>query len=439
MPASPLAARRFLFGTNSYNAHAQQMALALDEAGALAAYVTSGVDSYRTPFGRAVRRLAAAVPGVDRELSRRAPLPIDPDRIRSRWLWELARVAASRAGISEQIVDRIWERQEWSLDRACARQMQRDDIDGFIGVEHGALAALGAARRAGKPAIVTFMSPHHAAYERWVQPEYATFPELDTESRRALSALAIGRDARRDREARLADWVVTGSYFTTRSLVDAGISIDKILTVPLAGPPAVDDSRLPATPPPTFKVVYVGGISVAKGAHYLLSAWKTLAPGNAELHCYGRMLLPEHVWRAAKSGPGGESITFHGSIPARELPNVYLTASLLVLPTLYDGYGLVVSEALAHGLPVITTTNAGSADAIDEGRTGFVIAPADDDALTATLQYCIAHPREIFAMRKAALTAARQRTWKVFRGRFIEQLAQAVGHSSSASPESSRH
>jgi glycosyltransferase involved in cell wall biosynthesis len=339
--------------------------------------------------------------------------------------------------VNERVVDWIWERQEWSLDRACARWMHRDDVDGFVGVEHGALAALGAARRAGKPGIVTFMSPHHSAFERWVEPEYATFPELDTEARRALSTLAVARDARRDSEARVADWIVTGSSFTTKSLIDAGVDAGKILTVPLAGPPAVDESRLPRTQPGITKVIYVGPVSVRKGAHYLLSAWKTIAPKNVELHCYGKMLLPEHVWRAAKNGPGGDSITFHGSIPARELASVYLNASVLVLPTLCDGYGLVVSEALSHGLPVITTSNAGSADAVDEGKTGFIIPPADDDALTMALQWCVDNPDALFEMRRPALAAARLRTWKEFRRLFISQLERAMRQASSASPSSS--
>jgi len=278
------------------------------------------------------------------------------------------------------------------------------------------------------------MSPHHGAYRRWVEPEYVTFPEVDSDERRALSALAIARDQRRDDEAATADWVITGSSFTTRSLIEAGVSPAKILTVPLAGPPAVDSSRLPAKAPAVTRFVYVGPVSVRKGAHYLLSSWKKVARPGMELHFYGKMLLPEHVWRAAQSGPGGDSIVFHGSIPSRELSRVYLDGSVLVLPTLCDGYGLVVSEALSHGLPVITTTNAGAADAVDNGGTGFVIPPADEEALTAAMRWCTENPRSLFAMRGPALEAARSRTWKEFRRLFAREIQRTRPAKASITP-----
>ena len=63
---------------------------------------------------------------------------------------------------------------------------------------------------------------------------------------------------------------------------------------------------------------------------------------------------------------------------------MFRRAAMLVLPTLCDGFGYVVSEAMANGLPVITTYNAGAAERVDEGRNGFVVPPADALALALT-------------------------------------------------------
>jgi glycosyltransferase involved in cell wall biosynthesis len=82
---------------------------------------------------------------------------------------------------------------------------------------------------------------------------------------------------------------------------------------------------------------------------------------------------------------------------------------------LCDGFGLVVSEALAHGLPVITTDQVGAADLLEEGVSGFVLPAGDVDALAARLEWCVTHPAELRAMRAAALQAARARTWEVYR------------------------
>src|SRR6185436_11275715 len=119
-------------------------------------------------------------------------------------------------------------------------------------------------------------------------------------------------------------------------------------------------------------------------------------------------------------------ITFHGSVAAAELSAVYRDASVLILPTLCDGFGLVVSEALAHGLPVITTHNAGASDAVFHGRTGFVVPPADFNALRSTLTWCAEHPDDLFAMRRPALASAARWTWTDYRRRFADLLTDAL-------------
>jgi glycosyltransferase involved in cell wall biosynthesis len=97
----------------------------------------------------------------------------------------------------------------------------------------------------------------------------------------------------------------------------------------------------------------------------------------------------------------------------------------MILPTLCDGFGMVILEALANGLPVITTSNAGGADAIVSGRSGFVIAPADRDAIVERLSWCDANPDTLFGMRRHALDRAGDWTWEGFRQRFRDSLETA--------------
>jgi glycosyltransferase involved in cell wall biosynthesis len=206
-----------------------------------------------------------------------------------------------------------------------------------------------------------------------------------------------------DEEARLADWVVTNSSFTTQSLVDAGVDSRKVLTVPLGGPGSDGRNRVADSSAGAASKIFVGPTSVRRCS---LSSTR-VATGRRrapELHFYGEQLLPRTVVEEARTAKGGERIFFHGSVPSADLPAVYRGASVLVFPTLCDGFGMVASEALANGLPVITTRNAGAADAIEEGRSGFVIAPADEDALASSMQWCADHPRDLLAMRAAALS-----------------------------------
>jgi glycosyltransferase involved in cell wall biosynthesis len=417
----------FLFGSPAHNVHMQHIARALHEADALYAFETVGVDRVRVPPLRWARDLAcAASPAIRRQLSRRAVTEVPADVVRAHWGWEVPRVAASLLPAAERLEDWLWERGEHAFDRACAAQLHRQEIGGFIGIEHSCLRSLRTARSLGKPGVVVYLSPHHRTRARWVDREFQDVPDLISPARQRIERLAAARDARRDEEAATADWIETGSSFTTRSLIDAGVPAGRILTVPMGGSDPVDARLLPARAPSVCRVVAVGPVSVRKGAHHLLRAWPRVAGPGAELHFYGKLLLADRVRRSLTEGSAGDQVRFHGSVPAASLCDVYLQASVLVLPSLCDGFGLVVSEALAHGLPVITTTNTGAADLIEHGRTGFVIPPADEDALANALQWCVDHPEDLFAMRQAALASAGRWTWADFRRRQVELLGRAL-------------
>ncbi|HTL70111.1 MAG TPA: glycosyltransferase, partial [Candidatus Eisenbacteria bacterium] len=75
---------------------------------------------------------------------------------------------------------------------------------------------------------------------------------------------------------------------------------------------------------------------------------------------------------------------------------------------------------------VITTPNAGVSSFIEEGRNGFLVPPADVDALAAVLDRCLAEPSRLDAMREAARDSARAWTWKQFRDGFAEGLHEKV-------------
>jgi glycosyltransferase involved in cell wall biosynthesis len=415
---------RFLLATGASNANVQHIALALHEAGVLGAYHTGCVDHCR---GRWPERLRRAVeryaPGLDQALKRRRISTVPEALIRAHWGWEGARTLVGKTGLSTRVEDWLWERGELRLDRGSARLLEAQAFDAFFGVEHGSLWSIMAARRSGKKSVVAFLSPHHSVRERWVDREYASFPELAAPHTRRLSELARRRDARRDEEARLADAIYTNSRFTARSLVEAGFPEQKIFSVPLGGPPVLPDETLPSKlfgPP---RVVYAGSVSVAKGIHYLLQAWEKLgARGGAELHLYGRRLLPRHCF----SGCGSDVVS-HGIVRQVELFAEFRRAAVLVLPTLCDGFGAVLSEAMANGLPVITTANAGAADLIEEGRNGFVVAPADPGGLADRIDWCLRHPTELIEMRRHAVATARRWTWREFRAAFKEGLGRQLG------------
>jgi len=420
---------KFLLSSPAYNQDIQNKALAFYEVNALGAYYSTGVDHYRTVLLQKLReRITTLMPKLDSELRRRH-ISLIPDKfIHSDWSWEFLRTLAFRLGCSPSISDWFWEKSELRLDRMTAQLIMRKEFDAFIGTDHSCLATLRVARRIGKPAILVYLSPHHSAKKKWVDTEYEAFPELLTASTKRLMQLAVARNARRDQEARLADIIVTNSSFTTQTLIDANIEPNKIITVPYGFLTSITD-KFAYPPLRPVKFMYVGNVAVHKGSHYLLQAWNKVHKqlNNAELHFFGSIQLPQ-LWLSTAP----PNVFFHGSVAQTQLFDEYKKCSVLVFPTLFDGFGFVVTEAMAHGLPVITTPNAGAADLIESGKNGFLIPPKDVDALAEILVSCAEHPEILSEMRQHAVDTARTHSWIDVRVDFREKLGKKLGISLTA-------
>jgi glycosyltransferase involved in cell wall biosynthesis len=98
-------------------------------------------------------------------------------------------------------------------------------------------------------------------------------------------------------------------------------------------------------------------------------------------------------------------------MPHRELMQLYREASVFVLPSLADGFGMVITEAMSRGLPVIATDHTGALDLIDHGRSGFVLPAGDVQALCAQMRWCVEHSEELLSIGARAIEAATRWQW----------------------------
>jgi glycosyltransferase involved in cell wall biosynthesis len=118
-------------------------------------------------------------------------------------------------------------------------------------------------------------------------------------------------------------------------------------------------------------------------------------------------------------------VEFLGSIPRERLFERYRASDALVFPTLCDGYGMVISEAWSRGTPVITTDRAGAADLLNPGVNGITIKPANPDAISEAIDWCLRHRSELRAMRLAALETAARWQWSDYRELLSRTLREA--------------
>lgn len=180
--------------------------------------------------------------------------------------------------------------------------------------------------------------------------------------------------SRRLAEIEQADHMLVMSEFARRGFIEAGFPDDRVSVAH----PGIDLSRFhplrpDERPDPLFRVVCVGQIGLRKGQHYLLEAWRRLRLPNAELLLVGGLAREAPAILAPYEG----LFRHIPHIPNHQLRDRLARASLFVLPTIEDGFAQVVAEAQACGLPVITTHNAGAADLIESGVTGYVLSPRD--------------------------------------------------------------
>jgi glycosyltransferase involved in cell wall biosynthesis len=96
------------------------------------------------------------------------------------------------------------------------------------------------------------------------------------------------------------------------------------------------------------------------------------------------------------------SIRLLGALPSSEMAEWYRRSSLFVLPSPNEGFGMVLLEAMASGLPVIASDKSGAQDCVAEGRDGFVVAARNVDALAERILWCYQRRDETRAMGRAA-------------------------------------
>lgn len=371
-------------------------------------------------------RLMERIPGLAREVSRRACPGVPISKLRTFPYRELARILAARYA-SPVIADLIWENAELAFDEWVSRMITRSEINGVHVYEHAGLACLRKAKMLGIAGIYEQPSQHHTFFTTIAEEQFRKYPELKTPANSLLiDEKSKRRNRRRDEELALASLVICNSSFTKRTLISAGISSGKISVVPYAFPEPI--TSLPEKSPSRPLVFLSAGTqNLRKAAHLLYRAWRqcNFSAEEAELWIIGKMTLPPSL---LQDMPG--KVTIRNNISRNELLDVYSQAEMFVLPTLADGFGMVISEAMSRGLTVITTENSGGPDIIDEGSSGFFVRAGDVDSLAERLRWCVAHRDEVRSAGHEAWMRSKTYQWKDYRAKLLQTIREHVesGH-----------
>ena len=218
----------------------------------------------------------------------------------------------------------------------------------------------------------------------------------------------------KDDEIFFSDEVIVASKFTAESLklYNKKKIIVNVIPYGVACPEKkIINTREKNT---KFKILFVGRPILSKGIQYVIKSMSFL-DFNWEIEIAGS--IPEKPFQISKNLDiffKSPNVKFLGQLNQTELFNKMQKSHVLLLPSLYEGFGLVLSEALSCGLPIITTENTGGKDFVKENNNGF-ITPIRDTSKTVEILYKLYEDEEFrkFISENSFLTA-RDMTWKKY-------------------------
>ncbi len=209
---------------------------------------------------------------------------------------------------------------------------------------------------------------------------------------------------------------IATSKFTRRRLIELGISPEKISIVePGVAPAPLVARRDSNGREPALQMLCPASYIARKGHGDLLSAlsrlvdlpWHMICVGNSKLdaRCYAKVCaLREELGLA-------ERVELLEEVGDRELERLYAASDLIVLASYYEGFGMVVTEAIARGLPIVTTTGGALAETLPEGA-GLASPPGDIGALAKNLRRILQDKNLLAQLSQSAQAARRRlRTW----------------------------
>jgi len=328
--------------------------------------------------------------------------------------WQMVFLASNRFGGSTKVSRVLSHFAKVKLDRCTARNLGQ--AQAVIFYSGAGLETVRAARRRG---ILSASQVHHAHV---LEQESLLRKEAAVCGLPYTPIYSPSQVERQLREFEEADVILCPSGAVRESFERAGLPAEKLVVVQHG----VDLSTEPLQPvAPSraerpLRVLYVGQLHYRKGLRYLGEAMQEFAADQVECRVVG----PNFGLSGLASAPSTERFVMTGPKKGRDLLAEYAEADVFVLPSLEEGFGLVVLEAMRAGLPVIITSAVGAKDFVTDGVEGWVVPPADPQALSEKIRWMQLHPTERQALGRAAAQRARAAGgWAGSARRLVEALS----------------
>ena len=253
------------------------------------------------------------------------------------------------------------------------RQSLEPASDCFFGFNTGCLETLEYLRQKNVVTVVDQIDPARVE-EDLVLRETEKWPGWQ----KATGRIPQAYYKRLASEWELATLVLVNSNWSKNALIVQGVPAQKLVVMPVAfEPPAMSTLPRPLRNGP-LRVLWFGTVNLRKGIQYLVEAARKLIDLDIQFTIAGPIAISRDAVRSAP-----KNIKFVGQISRDKAREFYRTADVFVLPTISDGFAITQVEAMAEGLPVVTTPNCG--EVVTHGLDGVIVPAGNSDALAAAL------------------------------------------------------
>ena len=363
------------------------------------------------------------------EFSRRS-FDISIEHYTHQYPWyDLGRQVASKLGLHGLLkhetgvfcIDKVYHRLD-SFVAKKLRKLSRNKSVAIYAYEDGALASFERAKLLGIATLYDLPIGYWRSARTLLKAEQIRRPEW-------AETLTGFRDSeeklkRKDMELALADYIFVASSFTAFTLKQYVGSLAPIKIIPYGFPPVNESKTYSYDGKRVLKLLFVGGLSQRKGIANLFEAVEGLE-NRVSLTVVGHKVV-------AKCSALNNALLQHTwipSVPHNKVLQLMREHDVLVFPSLFEGFGLVITEAMSQGTPVITTNRTAGPDIINSDVDGWIVEAGSTTALKSKIEYLLNNPSAIEKAGRAAIETAKKRPWEVYEkemAQCIKEITQTV-------------
>jgi glycosyltransferase involved in cell wall biosynthesis len=311
-------------------------------------------------------------------------------------------------------VDKVYQKHDKWVANSLVKA-KKDGVTGVYAYEDGALFTFTKAKQLNLYCIYDLPIGYWKSARLFMQKEFDVNPDWTS----TLTGFNDSSDKlnKKDQELALADVIFVASSFTKKTLEEYSGNLAEIKVIPYGFPKVKQKKEYLPLTNRKLKVLFIGGLSQRKGLSYLFEAVEgmqnkvdlTIVGQKAVANCdVLNLALERHKWIPSLS---------HDQVLACMREH-----DVFVFPSLFEGFGLVITEAMSQGVPVITTERTAGPDVIEDGVNGWIVPAGSSEAINNVLNKILEKPELLKQFGIAAQTKAQTRPWSVYG----QEMANAI-------------